>query len=419
MAQPSPISVTTLNSFFKIQYAKKIARVVPNSAIIWRETGMGDVERVGSKLITPVLLSQEQGLSFDVASGTATTNAAISMQISDATVNPPQMSIKSQLPIDTILRAQRDQDAFERATDIRFKEQKNSLLRNWEWSALYGTEAVFTINGAPTGTTPRVLTASNHSPGFLATLLNANLDAFNGTTKINTNAPLNVSAISISAAGTSTVSVTGNSTDLANLATTYTLYRVGANLGAGNFAECVGLLPAIANTGVLYGIDASANPGWKGNVLSTVGALTLAKLCDGVATAQVFGCDEDLKVLVSPRNYSRLLQEQNLLVRYGGKGGGAGGDVKQGFKSYEVEQGGVSFTLVSHPFLKDSDYAVLPMDEVKKVGTSDDVVTNVAGMDAIVFDHTTNSYYMTMYVSMLPFLQRPSWSVRGTGVTIP
>ncbi len=401
-----------LASFLKVVYPKKISNNVVAPAIIFNNTDFGEDVEPGQKVVVPTLLAPEQGVTYGTAAaaGIATTNGAISLEIKDAEINPPNLSVKSVLPLDVVARAKTSQQAFEQATTLRFREQRKTILLRTEWTWIYGGEAVATINGAPSVSTDATIVLSNHSPALCSTLLNAQLDAYtSGGSKVNTLANLNVKSVLMGAVGAVTLVLSGNATDLGNLASTNNLYFQGA-FGV----EATGLMQQVSNTGTLFGIDASKYPGFKGNTITSVGALTMAKISDGVALVKQFLPEDDLTAFVSPRNFARLVQEQQGNQRWldGGK------DAKVGFTGLALSVGNEGAMLVEHPFVKDGDVLILPLPQVIKVGTTDEPMNAASDGDLIVWDPTTLSFVYSMYLACCPFLRKPNNACRMSGVTI-
>lgn len=407
----SATTAAQLASFLKVVYPKKISNNVVAPAIIFNNTDFGDDIEPGQSVVVPTLLAPEQGVTYGTAAaaGVATTNGAISLLIKDATINPPNISVKSVLPLDVVARAKTSVQAFEQATTLRFREQRKTILLRTEWTWLYGGEAMATINGAPSVSTNATVVLKNHSPALCSTLLNAQLDCYNATVKINTNANLNVVSVLMGAAGAVTLVLSGNATDLAALADTYDFYFQGAY-----GVEATGLMKQVSNTGTLFGIDASTYPGFKGNTITSVGALTMPKVSDGVGLIKQFLPEDDLTVFVSPRNFARLVQEQQGYQRWLDGGHSA----KVGFTGLALSVGNEGALLVEHPFVKDADVLVLPLPQVIKVGTSDEPMNAASDGDLIVWDPTTNSFIYTMYLACAPFLRKPNNACRMSGVTI-
>ncbi len=401
-----------LASFLKVVYPKKISNNVVAPAIIFNNTDFGEDIAPGQKVVVPTLLAPEQGVTYGTAAaaGTATTNGAISLVIKDAEINPANISVKSVLPLDVVERAKTGQAAFEQATLLRFREQRKTILLRTEWTWLYGGEAMATINGAPSVSTNATCVLTNHSPALCSTLLNAQLDCYTaGGVKQNANAALNVVSVVMGAAGAVSLVLSGNATDLAALATTNQFFFLGAY-----GVEATGLMQQVSNTGTLFGIDAGVYPGFKGNTITSTGALTMPKISDGVALCKQFLPEDDLTVFVSSRNFARLVQEQQGYQRWleGGK------NAKVGFTGLALSVGNEGAMLVEHPFVKDADVLIVPLPQVIKVGTSEEPLDASSAGDLIVYDPTTISYIYTMYLAAVPFLRKPNNACRMSGVTI-
>lgn len=253
---------------------------------------------------------------------------------------------------------------------LRAGTMKKSLEKIAEINMLHGGSGIGTISAVSdsSGTNVLTISAATWAPGIWAGMIGLRLDAVD-TTVQNTNATLVVSAVNFD---TRQVTVTGNATDTAALAINDVLYLRGS-LGV----EQTGIMAQLDNAGTLFGIDASAYDLWKASEFTVSGALTFAKIMEGVSKAVAKGgLDEDSVIIVSPKVFESLNSDQAAAREYDSS---YKKQAENGFSSIKYRgQSGV-VEVIAHPFMKDGEAALFPKSCVRRIGACDVSFINDGG----------------------------------------
>ena len=125
----------------------------------------------------------------------------------------------------------------------------------------------------------------------------------------------------------------------------------------------------MSNTGSLFGIDAATYDLWKGNVVTTTGQLTMAKVLSAVAKAVQRGLDEKATVLVNPATWADLASNLAALRRFDGSYSRK--KAENGSEKLEyISQNGV-LAIVSYNIVKEGDCFIFPEDKTIRIGARD------------------------------------------------
>jgi hypothetical protein len=126
-------------------------------------------------------------------------------------------------------------------------------------------------------------------------------------------------------------------------------YTAGTN-GAD---EAVGLDKIFTNTGTLFGIDAAVYSLWQANVFPVGGALTLAKIQEGVAIAAQRGLSEDVSLYVNPTVWQDLSSEQVAFRMFDSSYSAK--KAANGFEALEFYSQNGKITVYAHKYVKEGE----------------------------------------------------------------
>jgi hypothetical protein len=390
-------TTATLNGLFKEVYGKSIENLVPDVAIISKMVSFKESEKVGNKFHVPVILSQEHGVTYALSgSGAFAINTPIALAMVDAQVDGSQLLLASRIDYESAAKASGSPKSFVRGTELLIKTMMESMAKRLEIAFLYGQSGLGKLTSGSGSTTTRayVLTPASWASGIWAGTENAQIDVYNGVTKVNTNAAVNIASVDID---NKTLNVSGNAADLtaidAVLASFPDLYFTGAY---GN--EMAGLDKILTNTGSLFNINAAQYGLWKSA---------------GKAVAR--GLNEDAVVFMSPITYNNLNSDQAALRRY---------DV--GYKSSELENGtnslvyhsqNGSIEVKSHPCVKEGEAHIIPMKRVSRIGATDITFKTPGREDEIFVQLQSNAgYELRCYANQAIFIETPARCVKLTGI---
>jgi hypothetical protein len=403
MAQNAAITGAQVSGIFKQVYAKSVESAIPEFAILQKLVQFSPSAKngLGAAYNIPLILSDEHGFTFGGSTASAyTLNSAIAMQIQNASITGTEVSLQSKVAAGVITRS--DQNAVESIISLFVERMKGSFARRLEMMLLYGKSGLATVASGTGSSTTRVYTmsAATWAPGIWAGMENSNIDFYNGATQLNTLAPVvitNVDVINLK------LTVSGNATDLTAIDTAgvnAVVYQYGSGGGA---QEPAGLQTILANTGVLFGIDASAYNLWRASTYDCLsGPLTIAKVLSAANIAVGRGLiGEDVKVFVNPAAYSNLNATQAGQRMYDDSYKSSKGE--NGFEELDFHGPSGKMSIIPHPMVKGGDAFLVPVDGLMRVGSTDAAflqqgTDSVTGdQEYLILDTTTNAYRAVMY----------------------
>lgn len=203
--------------------------------------------------------------------------------------------------------AQGGEQAFEQATKFLVANMIRSIAKKLEIEMLYGQIGYGTV--ASTSGNVITITTAEWAPGIWAGAEGMPIEIRSSAGALRGNA--NVSAVSMDSR-TVTVDALPAGTVASDV-----IYHKGAY---GN--EFAGIHKIITNTSTLFNIDASSYNLWKGNTfdggdsMSNPDLLSFNKLQRAIARAVEKGLESKVLVLVNPRSWSNLLNDQAALRRF-------------------------------------------------------------------------------------------------------
>jgi hypothetical protein len=215
-----------------------------------------------------------------------------------------------------------------------------------------------------------------------------------------------------------TITVTGSVADSAAIvAATATLgyprfYAAGTN-GAD---EAIGLDSIMLNTGTQFGISAATYNLWKANTFSVGGALTLAKIQEGVALASQRGLSEDVELFVNPVVWQDLSTEQvtyrMMDSSYSNK------KAVNGFEGLEFHSQNGKITVYAHKYVKEGEAFLLPTRRAIRIGSSD-ISFNIPGTDngqIFIQNPTSAGFTFRIFSQQALLVTKPAVCVKFTAI---
>ncbi len=408
---------TTLTGLFKDVYEDKIVNLVPESSVLQKRVKFVENDkREGRLLHQPVLLALPTGMTFGV--GTVALNNPVASTMGDAQISGAGMTLADRITYDVAAKAASGGvRAFVEATELIVDALTQSMSKFIELELLWGSSAHGTLGESTvhtgTSTTATVtIDLAEWSAGIWSGMENINVDMYNGASLVNTNAPLVVTAVNVS---TRVITMSGNSTDVTAINTANgTALQIFPYLAYGS--EMQGFYNILANTGMLFNINASTYALWQSNVYSVGStALNFGKVQSGIALATARGLMEDVTVFVNPTTYSNLITSQAGARRY-----------DSSYKKSELENGTESLCfygpngkieIVSHIFMKQGYAFALPLKRCQRTGATDLTFT-LPGMPGEFFLQLPGytAYELRCYTLQAAFLNSPAKAVLFAGI---
>lgn len=409
----APNTVATLSGLFKVVYADKLQDLIPDFAILQKKIELvGADKETGNYYAQPVNLSQEAGFTYNGEAGSVVTlSDAIAGTLKEAQVKGSELILRAQMSYVALSRASKQgAKAFKRASAWKVEDMNNSMRKRLELAMLHGRMGLGIVS-ANGGSGALTLTDASWAGGIWAGMEGAVLEAWTSTASGATqhNGDLVISAVDVDS---KLVTVTGTS---AAVAANDVLYFKGAR-GASTFNEMAGLRAIIVNATTLFNIDASAYSLWKGNSVSSFGQPSFAKLQDAIARAVNKGLMEKVIVLVSPKCFAVLNSDQAALRVFDSSYSKGKGE--NGFESLVFHSTNGQCEVISHPFVKDGEMFVVPLDSAMRIGSCD-VSFGVPGMDEEFFTLVSgkNAVEIQCMTDQAIFLEKPAHAVYMSGIT--
>jgi hypothetical protein len=360
-------TLATLNGLFKEVYGDDIKQLVPAPMKVQQMIPFkGGAKRLGNKYHQPVVLAFPGGFTHAATnSGAFALNAAIASTMKDAQLDPSQIVLQEYMDYEAAARSAQGVNAFVDGTKLIFELMQKSARKRIEAELLYGQVGLGKISTSSSATSPTVVTftAATWASGLWNGTENNTFDVYNGSSQVNTNAALVVSAVDVDARQ---VTFTGNNTDIAALAAGYDFYFRGAY-----GQEMAGISKVLSNTSSLFGIDAAVYNLWKATQYSAgSAALTYNKVKAAVAQAVGKGLDDDVVLLVNPKGWDSIMTDLAALRRFVEKQGKG--------MAYEIGAENIVFyaqagkvEVISHMMVKEGEAYGLIKDSWKRVGAAD------------------------------------------------
>jgi hypothetical protein len=412
-------TATDLTGLYKQVYATSIEDAVPAAAFLLKNVDFVEKEQQnGGFYNQPVILSHEQGWTYGAAGGSATTlNGSVSMTVPNAQIIANPVVGQFTLTYDAAKRATAGgKTAFRDAVGLQMENAMESGQKRQEFNFLYGQTAVALVNTNTSinSTATRLSVKSGEwASGFWAGMQGARFDIYqsDGSTKINTNAPLsvvtsNASQTTVTFSSTSSADITAVNNYVANNANVSQLYFYGA---VGN--ENPGLKAQLTNSGTLFGISAAQYDLWNGTVYDAgSAAFSMNVMQKAIAVAAAKGLDEEVDVLVNPDTFSDLINDQAALRRYATS---INGTLENGAEKLSFFGQNGKVNIVPHIYVKNGDAFILPIKKLKRVGATKMTFDLPGTLKGQVFiqSATTASFEYRCYAQETIFIDTPARAV--------
>jgi hypothetical protein len=380
-------------------------------------------EKPGEAFVQAIRMTEEHGFTLRASGQAATTmNSPVALKVERATILGSIIDFASRVDVETMVRAMSSKQTFKDHVGLRMEGMRDAMRRHLEWNCLYGGTPLATVTAIGSGTTTRTLTIDPKAwaGGWWAASENMPLDITSdaaGTTKLNTNASIAVSGYDLSAR---TVTVTGNSTDLAAVATALGSASVYVwRLGGSAATEAPGII-TILNTqsGTVNGISATSYGMWRGVQQAVNGQLTMAQVLQADAKCAERGLSKaSKKCYVSPRNFAVLNSDLSASRRYDGS---FSRKAINGFGAIEFYSPSGVIEFETHPYLKDGDAPLLDTATWSRVGPSD-ITFEIPGSggDYFVLVQGVQAYEYRGYSQQGMLCTAPAHSAVLSGLVVP
>lgn len=408
-----------LNGLFKEAYGDDIMQLVPEVAKIVKMVPFVQRDKeTGNKYHQPVIVANENGFTFNIDGSAFTLNDSISMQTQDAQVTGAELLLRSSMSYQAASRASNSKKAFVKATELQVENMMESATKVLEITSLYGGSGLAKLASSTNQSATKtrlVVSAASWAVGIWSGMEGAKLDAYNATSKVNSNAALVIDSID---ADNRYIVVTGNASDITALDSAISsnpnvldLFFFGAY-----GKEQTGIDKIITNTTSLFNIDAGVYNLWKGNAVTTTGALTMAKILSAVSKAVGRGLNEKVVALVNPDTWSNLNSDLAALRMY-----------DQSYDKKKSENGSEAIVyhgqngeieVISHNCVKAGECFIFPPKRLKRLGSTD-LTFKTPGREEEIFTQLAGQagFEIRLYSDQAIFIETPARCVKISGFT--
>lgn len=421
MAQQNTTS--TLDGLFKIVYGEGPVHAVPEIAILQKEIKFQSTEKIGKAYNFPVILSSEAGVTYLAAgAGVVTLNDSIAAQLKEASVDANQIIIRGQMDYEAAAKASSSKSAFKNASELLVENLMETAAKRLEMAFLYGQSptglgtADLSVNINTTSTTVTML-AAGWAPGIWAGSENAVVNFYKVSDNTLVSSGVNADfVVGLTTFTTMKIIFSGTTTGIAALDTALAAGDCYIHWKGAKTVEPVGIDKIITNTGSLFGIDATVYSLWSGSSYPVGGAITVAKLLNGMSLpVSKGGLMEEVGVLVSPKTFTNLSGTMTDLRRQNGgqkETTGIGG-----FEAISLMGPGFRMNLIVHPMVKEGEAFAVPFKRFKRIG-SQEFSFETPGRSGELFLHIPdkNAYELRLYGAQAIICTTPAKTVKFTGI---
>lgn len=410
----SPNTKTSLDTMFKHTVAKQVNNLVPSHAIIQKLVPkLSEAERTGRKYLCPVALTLENGVTYGDGLAFAY-NDDIAAVYDEIELDSNPIVVKSRVSLAAANRMANNEKSFITKMSLQSGNMKESIVKRFELECLYGKSGLGTISGNPsvnTSPTPDqatiIFTDASWSPAIWGGLEGCLLECRNGSSLVNANGDLTLVSVDVD---NKTIVVSGDNTDLTDLADGYKIFFKGAY--ANSF---YGIDAQITNTTTLFGIDAATYNLWKGNSYAVSGELTMKKVLKGVAKAVgKGGLAEEAVLLVPALGYEGLNADLAGLREFDSSYSKDSADIGVSSINYHAQSGKIK--IVAHPFVKEGEAFLIPKGAMKRVGASE-IQFGFGGGEYFEKLEGNAGYQLIAQGDWCILIDKPACCVKYTGIT--
>lgn len=418
--------VTEMEGMFKRVYGSDVVRAVPEAHRLSNDIKfVPDAQREGDDYNIPVLLTREHGHSFNLDGSAFDLGGAFSDQSKNAQLNGAEYVLQVQLSYGAMQKATaKGAKAFANATKHKVKAavESSSFIR--EYMLLYGggsspdTSATGAIDNlgeisavadGGTGDGTFTISQASWSTALWSGLEGAQLDIHDSDgTHRNPTAAVVVSSVDPT---TRIVSVTGTESELDAIAVGDYVRFKGART-----KEMVGACRVASHTsGTLHNINATTYQLWQGSTSAVGGALTFAKLMQGLNRPTSLGFQGEMCVYVPVAAWQDINEDQAALRRYTNS---KGGELSQGAEELCFYGQTGKVTIKPHIFMKQGNALALPKGKCMRVGATDTTFEMPDGQGKIFRQLDSKAgVEFRAYWNQSFFTPHPAYTVLYTGIT--
>lgn len=427
----SAVVASGVNSMMKrTGYDQKIKDLQPESAKIQRDIGFSSPsERTGEMYVLPVVVASEQGFSYLAYDDPGTTALySVGFSVQQAQVTPAGIYGQSSIHLEAAKRAMNDEVAFGNVVALQMRQHKLGGVKRLELNMLYGKTALSVVSyyTAVDGThTALTIQAKTWTPGMWSGMEGTQIDLYqsDGTTQLNTNAPLIITKVN---PNTQTITVSSTSSADITAIQAYVPTTSGGTHGdsaqiffygtGGGTTENPGLRYIANNSGTLFNINAGTYGLWAANTFAGAAATPTFDAVQNMAgIAAGRGLDGPATVYVSAVGWVDLLKDLASLRMFDSSYSEA--ELQNGAKALKFHSQNGPLTIEPHIYLQPQDVFLVPTEDCLRIGAFDGYTFDLPGNDGGEIFYPDPSYPLVNYRGMAiqsMFVKAPAKMVYGS-----
>jgi hypothetical protein len=367
--------VTTLNGWFKDQYADAPVEAIPAQFKLQENVPFGTVLAQGNKYHVPLVLQYPSGVTYaGTSAGAFALNQAVAGATVDATVQGTQILLREAIDYESAKLASSSKVAFGQVTSRVVKSMLMTMRKRLEIEFLYGQMGIGTVSSA-TNVANSVITfqTAEWAAGIWAGSKGAQLEFWNSANTV-LKGYATVVSVSLSAR---TVTVDQNVTLFTSAVGNNDLvYFKGAQ---GN--ECAGVHKILTNAGTLFGVSAATYELWAGSSFANgSAALTFTSLSKVMNAMYEKGCENDVVGLISHKAFTNLMNGASITVSTTAQSplsqtrmneSGGSGSLSVGYNKISYAEQNGTVTLVPSTYVKEAYAYLLSKKDWMRIGATD------------------------------------------------
>lgn len=357
-------------------------------------------KQLGNSYNQPVRPNRNAGFTYLApAAGEVTLNDVISFVTQNATVVGSQVIGRSAIDYEATARAETSQAAFGEIYGYSWEQlQIDHRYRN-ELELLYGQSGLSTVGATAVGNVV-TFSAATWATGIFNGAEGSRVQFFNaaGSTERTAGKECFIASIDPEAYSI-TFTYSSGTLQADGVVATDVLYFYGQRTTSAS-SSMIGLHKILTNTSTtLFGISPTAYSLWKATQYSAgTASLTQAKINAVIARAVMRGLEGSVDVLLNPKTWGLLLDNQSSLRRFVEKtSGGKAGGFENGAEAITFYSQNGKVSLHAHPYMWEGVAMGIVAEDFLRVGAVD-FTTRIPGNDQIIFHRENkNSYEIRSY----------------------
>lgn len=417
--------LTDLNGFYKTIYGDKLINSIPDNAKLLKRIPFEKRNQLGSKYAFPVVVSMENGATYNSDGSAFTINSNIPYTTQSCEFTAPTILLESKVSMDAVAQGMNDKTSFGNTITKLTQMLTESHAKRAEIAMWYGgtglarVSASANVNATKTTVT---ITPASWASGIWTGSKSAQIHFYanDNSTLISSGADAIFTIYSVDHVNKK-LTVTGTISGISALdSSTFTgggLYIYFYNAKS---TEMSGVDKICTNTSTLFNIDASVYDTWLANTPTTSGDLSFSKIIEAVIPAAGRGLEKPVHAFISPFQYTKLASDAASLRKL---------DTSYKKSKYEngfdgTTEGSLTFfgvsgqiTIEPHNMIKNGDAFILPLDSFKRIGSRDIELDEPNGKGNGIFTSMESSaaYRFRSFSNFGILSENPCWCTKLTG----